>query len=311
MSLPAPHEPLALGIDAGGSHTRALLARLNGEILGAGEAGPANYQSTGQAAAFEALNQVVAQALSNAGQASVDQIQLACLGAAGMDRPEDMAVFQGWAATALPNARVRLVNDALIALAAGTPEVWGLVIICGTGSIAYGRTPQGEVARAGGWGYLLGDEGSGYDIGLQALRAVLRASDGRAAPTRLRDVILSAWQLAQPQDLVRKVYAGLPRSDFARLARLVEDCAASGDEVATGIMLRAGAELAEAAVAVTRRLGFIGPVPTALTGGVMVRGRMVREALLASAQASGLTLEPVTPVSEPVRGALRLALTSV
>ncbi len=177
-------DPVVLGIDAGGSKTRALVASPDGQVIGSGEAGPANYQSTGQAAAFQALAQAVGQALETA-RIDIQQVASLCLGAAGIDRPEDFAVFQGWAVQAFPRARLHLANDAQIVLAAGTPEGWGLVIISGTGSIAYGRTAQGAIARAGGWGYLLGDEGSGYSIGLQALQAVMRAQDGRDGQTGL------------------------------------------------------------------------------------------------------------------------------
>lgn len=311
---PALGGPLLVGIDAGGSKTRALVGGAGGAVLGWGEAGPANYQSTGLKAAFQALDAAVEQALERAGAgperdpaAARALVGAACLGAAGMDRPKDFAVFQGWAERAFPNARLRLVNDAHIALAAGTPAGWGLVLIAGTGSIAYGRSPDGRVERAGGWGYLLGDEGSGYDIGLQALRAVTRASDGRAPQTTLTEAVLAAWALDHPQDLVSKLYGGLPRAEIARLAPLVERCAEQGDAVAAGILAAAGEALADAAAAVVRRLGLEGAVPTALAGGVLLRGERVRGALLRGARDRGLELSPVEFVRDPAEGALRLA----
>jgi N-acetylglucosamine kinase-like BadF-type ATPase len=299
-------DAVILGIDAGGSKTRALVGRVDGQVIGSGEAGPANYQSTGQAAAFEALDLAVRRALEEAG-ARAEQVASLCLGAAGMDRPEDFSVFQGWAAGAFPLARLRLVNDARIVLAAGTPAGWGLVIISGTGSIAYGRTAQGTTARAGGWGYLLGDEGSGYSIGLRALQAVMRAHDGRDGQTLLREAVLSEWGLTAPEALVRKVYAGLSRADIARLAGLVERCAEAGDPKASQILAWAGAELAEVASAVVKQLQFEGPVPAALTGGVLLHGKRVREVLLEAAKGMGLLFEPVQMVEDPTLGALRLA----
>lgn len=295
-----------LGIDAGGSKTRALVASLDGEVIGTGEAGPANYQSTGQAAAFHALDLAVSLALETA-KAAIQQIESVCLGAAGMDRPEDFLIFQDWATRVFPNARLRLVNDAQIVLAAGTPEGWGVAIISGTGSIAYGKTAQGAVARAGGWGYLLGDEGSGYSIGLRALQAVVRAHDGRASQTMLGEVILAEWGLNAPEALVRKVYAGLPRADIARLAEIVEECAKAGDQKAGEILDWAGEELAATASAVIKKLGIQGAVPAALTGGVLNHGKRVREVMLEMAQARGLFLQPVTLVKDPAIGALRIA----
>jgi N-acetylglucosamine kinase-like BadF-type ATPase len=295
-----------LGIDAGGSKTRALAGQTDGQVIGAGEAGAANYQSTGQAAAFQALDQAAGRALEAAG-ASAEQVVSVCLGAAGMDRPEDFAIFQGWAARAFPKARPRLVNDAQIVLAAGTPAGWGLAIISGTGSIAYGRTAQGTTARAGGWGYLLGDEGSGYSIGLRALQAVMRAHDGRDGPTRLTAAVLEAWELVAPEGLVRKVYGGLPRAEVARLAGLVERCAEAGDAAAGEILEWAGKELAATAAAAVKQLRIEGAVPTALTGGVLLHGTRVREALLEAAASMGPRFEPVRLVEDPALGALRLA----
>jgi N-acetylglucosamine kinase-like BadF-type ATPase len=302
---------LVIGIDAGGSKTLALAAEAqDGAVLARGEAGPANYQAVGPSTAFASLDAAVGRALEAAGGAA-DGVTALCLGAAGMDRAEDFALFQGWAAQHFPAARVRLVNDARIVLAAGTPEGWGLALISGTGSIAYGRTRAGEAARAGGWGYLLGDEGSGYDIGLQALRSVTRAADGRDTPTLLLNAILAAWGLTRAQDLVRKVYGGLARAEIARLSAVVEECAASGDPRALEILDQAGAELARSAGAVIRRLAFDGPVPTALTGGVLVGGERVRHALLRAAGQNSLLLSPTAIVPEPARGAVRLALESL
>lgn len=247
------------------------------------------------------------------------QVQAICVGAAGADRPEDRGLFESWAAGAFPAAHFRISNDALIVLYAGTPEGWGLAIISGTGSIAYGRHPDGQLARAGGWGYLLGDEGSGYAIGLAALRAATRAADGRGPRTLLLPTLLEHWQLDGPTRLVRKVYGELAgagaRAEIARLARLVEQVAAQGDACAEAILTEAGQELALAASAVAAQLAAIpglspggaSPLPCALTGGVLVNGHRVREAFTHAAAARGLALAPITLVKEPAVGAVRLA----
>jgi N-acetylglucosamine kinase-like BadF-type ATPase len=308
---------MLLGIDAGGTKTLAILADRAGQMLARGEAGPANYQSAGREAALAALSLAVERALAAAG-AQREQVQAICLGAAGADRPEDRGIFEDWAAQACPNARSRITNDALIVLYAGTPAGWGLALISGTGSIAYGRHPGGQLARAGGWGYLLGDEGSGYAIGLAALRAAARAADGRGPHTALLADLLAYWQLDGPTRLVRKVYGELAgagaRAEIARLARIVEQAAAQGDAVSAAILREAGQELALAAGAVVDRLAAIepgslppGPLPCALTGGVLVKGTRVREEFLAAAAARGLALAPVTLVPEPALGAVRLA----
>jgi len=225
-----------------------------------------------------------------------------------MGRPEDRAVMQTWAAERFPGATVAVVTDAQLVLAAGTPAGWGLALISGTGSLAYGEDAAGRNARAGGWGYLLGDEGSGYAIGLAALRAVMRAADGRGPATALTAAVLAHWGLQQPQELVRHVYRPeLGRTEIAALAALVDAAAGQGDAVARALTAEAGRELALAVQAVARQLAFTGAVPCAVAGSVLVKGQAVATAFRAAAVELGLQLEPFTPVAEPVWGAIRLA----
>jgi N-acetylglucosamine kinase-like BadF-type ATPase len=197
-------------------------------------------------------------------------------------------------------------------LAAGTPQGWGVALICGTGSIAWARDASGRQARAGGWGYLLGDEGGGFDIGLTALRAILHAADGRGPQTILTDAILDRWALPAPDALVAHVYRPpLPPAEIAVLAPLVNDAAAAGDGVAMTILRRAGQELASLVQAAARDLDMARPLPCALAGGALLRSPALQDAFLAAAGDLGLTLGPVTPVSEPAEGALRLARAAV
>ena len=147
-----PRGGLLLGIDGGGSKTVALLADLDGRVLGRGVAGSSNYQAAGAQAAQTALDQAIAAAYANARlpgpawpQAS-DAISAACFGLAGVDRPEDRDLFEAWTADRLPHARVVIANDAELVLAAGTAYGWGCALISGTGSIVYGRDPAGRTA---------------------------------------------------------------------------------------------------------------------------------------------------------------------
>jgi len=298
-----------IGVDGGGSKTAALLARLDGTILGRGSADCSNYRAVGPENACQAIDQALRAAFASAGLPfDPASVSMACFGLAGVDRPNDEAPVQDWAEQLWPGMPVRYVNDARLVLAAGTPDGWGLAVICGTGSIAYARSPLGQVARAGGWGYLLGDEGSGYDIGRAALRCVARAADGRGPQTALTGLVLEHWALEKPQDLVRFVYrAEIPRKEIAALAVLVEQAAAEGDPAAREIVKRAGDELATAARVAAGRLDFSGPAPCALAGGVLVKGTQVAGAFLASAARHFLHLEPVQKVAEPAYGAVLLA----
>jgi N-acetylglucosamine kinase-like BadF-type ATPase len=296
-----------LGIDAGGTKTTALLADHAGAILSRGTAGPANFQVIGHAAAEAALAQAAQSAYAAAGVAHPG-IGAVCIGLAGVDRAHERTHFRNWAAAHFPGAAVRIVNDAELVLAAGTPDDWGAALICGTGSIVYGRGVGGARARAGGWGHLLGDEGSGYAIGLAALRALLRAYDGRSPATELTPRVLDHWQLSTPPDLLHRVYqehAG--KAAIAGLAPLVIDAAVGGDRTAAAIVEEAAAELALAVAAVAQRLAVTGALPCAVAGGLILGAPLLLRRFLAQAESHGLRLDPVTRVVEPALGAIRLA----
>ena len=296
-----------LGVDGGGTKTTALVADADGRVLGRGTAGGSNAKSTGEAAARAAVWGAIEQAYAAAGL-RVQPPRAACLGLAGVDTPGDAAQWAPWVAQVLPGAQVRIVNDIDLVLAGGTPEEWGVAVIAGTGAIALGRAKDGRAARVGGWGWLLGDEGSGFWIGLRALQAVTRADDGRGPQTALTETVLARWGLAAPEGLLAAAYrTPFPRAEIAALTGAVEAAAGEGDETALAITREAGLELALAAEAVVRRLGLGAPVPGALAGGVLVRGRAVREAMLAALRKRGLALDPVQLVDEPAKGAVVIA----
>ena len=295
---------LVVGVDGGGSKTLTLVADTQGTILGRGIAGPSNYQVVGQEAACAAI----ATAIRGARAQIPGELSALCLGIAGAGRASDRALFQGWAEARYPGIPISVVHDGQLALAAGTPEGWGIAVLCGTGSLIYGEDRQGRPARAGGWGYLLGDEGSGYAIGLAALRAVACAADGRGPATALTQAILEHWSLDQPQDLIAHVYRPrLPRTEIAGLTEIVVDIAERGDQVAGELLRAAGEELAQAARAVASQLALPLPIPCALAGSVILHAAPVRQSFQQAATVQGLALGPITPVPEPARGAVRLA----
>ncbi len=323
---PTQASDFIVGVDGGGSKTRALIAKasksanLNEIILGEGVAGPSNYQAVGRTAAYRALDQAIQSAVENVGV--IGKPRAICLGLAGVGRPQDREIFRTWGASRYPKVPLIVDNDSRLVLAAGTPEGWGIALISGTGSIAYGRSPLGQVARAGGWGYIFGDEGSGYALGVAALRAVAWAADGRAPSTALTDAILAHWSLEQPQALIPRVYQGVEESapvmagapsrewrlEIAALAVLVKRAAQDGDAVAQRIVQEAGQALALLIAAVARNLKLKqSPFPCAFAGSVIVKGHVVYDALLSSAGDLGLQLAPVTLVPDPAHGALRLA----
>ncbi len=292
-----------LGLDGGGTKTLALLADENGNILARGLGGASNYNAVGFEAACAALETAITQALS-----SVDQsVASLCLGLAGAGRPADRVRFHAWAAQRFPQAKIIVVSDAEILLNAVPPTGAALALICGTGSIVYGRTESGELLRAGGWGYLFGDEGSGFALGAAALRAVMRAYDGRGRPTLLTDLVLQRCALTDPQGLVKSIYgAETPRAEIAALSDLVEQAASEHDPVAITLLDEAAHELAFAVQAVYRRLGNL-PVPLALTGGVILNGAHLAALFHQACQSLDLHFTDIYPVPEPALGAVWLA----
>ena len=304
-------DDLVLGFDGGGTRTVAVLAarRPDGgwQMLGRGEGGPSNRQAVGTPAALAALDAAVDGAFAAAGKPR-KAVRVACLGLAGAGRPKDQDVVREWAARTQLAATVDVIEDAALLLAAGTPDGWGVAVVAGTGSMAFARAANGRTARAGGWGPLLGDEGSGYAIALAGLRAAARAADGRAPATPLTDRLLAANGLSRPEELIGVVYRGGDRAALAALAPVVMDAAADGDPVADDIVRAAAAELAAAAAAAARSLGLDSAFPVALAGGLLASSPEYREQFLTALADRGLTAGPVTVVTEPVEGAVRLAL---
>lgn len=299
---------LLLGIDGGGSKTTALLATSDGAVIGRGAGGASNYQAVGLQPALAELEKAVREAAASAGAFGTIPIASVCLGMAGVDRPEDRAAFSGWAAVRFPGARIKLVSDAHLVLAAGAGSAAGVALISGTGSIAYAQDGRGNTARAGGWGYLLGDEGSGYRIALEGMRAVTRAWDGMAPPTTLTTSMLEALSIQSPPELVRKLYREqMGRAEIARLAELVLRCAQAGDAAAVQILNEAAAHLAGFAAAAARKLALSGPLPCAVAGGLLMHSTALRDAVVIQARAEGLELAPVTVVEDPAVGAIVLA----
>lgn len=300
--------PLLLGVDGGGTKTEVVIADAAGNELGRGFAGASNYQKIGFPAATAEVVSAEQLALQ-AAQGNASEIRSVVLGMSGVDREADARLFRAWAAERYPQAAVQVVNDAELVLHAGTPQGWGIGVICGTGATVVGRTRSGVQARADGWGHLLGDEGSGYWIGSHALRAVFRAIDGRGPQTALQDAIFAEWGIDSYEPILTRIYSeDAPASDTAALAAVVNRCAEAGDAVAQEILEAAGTKIADTVAAVIRRLGMTGVVPIGLAGGVIIKSRGVQRSMLAAARERDIDLSPVTNVPRPVLGAVKMAV---
>lgn len=291
-----------LGIDAGGTKTIGLLADEQGRVIAEARGGGANLQTHGELEVekvFDGITETLGRDHT---------ISAVCLGIAGVDRPHDEAVIRGILRRLGHRDGVRVVNDAAIALAAGAPARVGIVVLAGTGSIAFGADLSGRTARSAGYGFLLADEGSGYWLGHQMLRAAVRSFDGRGPKTLLEPLVFEAFEVSTVADLVPRVYEkGLPKHRIAALAPLVERARLSGDAVATELVEQAGRELALAARGVHRQLDFRGePFPVVLAGGVFKAVPMLPEPLARHLDLPGA--RPSLLAAEPACGAVALAL---
>jgi N-acetylglucosamine kinase-like BadF-type ATPase len=295
-----------LGIDAGGTKTVCQLADENGAVVSEARRGGANLQAVGELQVEKILHEVMEEAI---GHREIMPAAI-CLGIAGVDRPGDSATVAAIMKRIGYKARVLVVNDALVALEAGAPGQPGVVIISGTGSISYGRNNQGEAARSGGWGYVLGDEGSGYWIGRAALRAVLRQADHRGPTTMLTPLLLEYFGVRQPQELIHEVYhTNLKPAAIGTLARCVQSAFGEGDAVAIGILRGGANELETFAMSVARRLGLVGqPFPFILAGGIFRAVPWLKEELERRLPVVAPRSEVHMLEGEPAAGAVRLAL---
>lgn len=295
-----------LGLDAGGTKTVCLLANEAGEVVASARAGGANLQAAGELAVEKVLHEVMEEAI---GDRRITPAAI-CLGIAGVDRPDDHAVIRGIMRRIGRASRVLVVNDALVALEAGAPGEPGVVVISGTGSIAYGRNANREAARAGGWGYVLGDEGSGYWIGRAALRAVLRESDRRGPATALSPLLLAHFGVARAQGLIHEVYHNsLQPAAIGVLATCVQQAFGQGDSVAIGILRSAADELEGSALSVARRLGLIGrPFAFILAGGIFRAVPWLEQELGRRLPVSAPNSRVEHLDREPAHGAVTLAL---
>ena len=273
-----------LGVDGGQSGTTAVVGDETGRIVGVGRSGPCNHVATeqGRTRFLTSLSGAVAAT-------GVSHFRSACLGFSGGPKDKDSLTRE-----IVKSECYSIVNDAVTALAGALAGEPGVVMIAGTGSIAFGRNASGEEARAGGWGYVFGDEGGAFDLVRRALRAALQYEEGWGPATTLRDALLHAEGADSANDLLHLFYTDrYPRSRVATLAPLVGQCAESGDAVAASILDECTDALATIAKATCAKLGVS---RVSYVGGVFQNARILaRFRMLVNAQA---------PLYGPAVGAL-------
>ena len=309
--------PYYLGIDGGGTKTTCAVGD-ESRLLATATAGGSNIIRAGKTQARESLHQSVHQACAAAG-ITPTQVARTCVGGSGAARPELAAIVRNILAEIL-SSPIDVVGDMEIALEAAFDTGPGVIIIAGTGSIGYGRDRHGNTARAGGWGFAIGDEGSAHWIGRAAVSAVLRAADRASANLESRaafdrspfvPALMKSWGVASLSDLARAANS-IPPPDFAALFPAIS---ASEDRLALQVLASAGIELAQIAALISHRLfppdGSqsvpVAMIPVAMIGSVFRHAVVTRENFYNELRRLDPRAEVIPAVVDPVEGALKMA----
>jgi N-acetylglucosamine kinase-like BadF-type ATPase len=296
---------LYLGIDGGQSSTKALIADETGRVIGRGRGGPCNHVASaeGRAKFFNAVGDCLQQACS---EAALDPTKVhfasVCLGLSG--GAEDK---EAYTKELIASDRYKLTHDAEIALIGGTGGEPGIIIIGGTGSIAFGRNAKMQSARAGGWGYIFGDEGGAFDLVRQALRRALQYEEGWGKPTILYKALLEVSGAPSANTLLHEFYNQFNRQQIASHAHLVTAAAEQGDEVALEVLRRAAEHLTCYVTGVYRQLFHVKETVQIVAVGGVFQSRALTQQLMQHIYSS-ILCPTGAPRFSPASGALLEAL---
>jgi len=253
------------GIDAGGTTTKCILMNENGELLAESKAGPANYQVTGLTNVIQEIRKALNVVRKKAG---INEIDILGIGLAGVISKEDIQMVKNNLLLLNQGKNYFITSDGEIAVLGAYAGEPGIVVIAGTGSIIYGLKENGDTVRVGGWGPILGDEGSGFWIGLKALQAIIKTEEGRCTNTSLSNILMNSFNINNLKELVSFVYQDkLPREKIASLAPLVIEAMANGDQVAKQIIETGCDELILMIKVIAKKLNYQ-KKEIAVTGGL-------------------------------------------
>jgi N-acetylglucosamine kinase-like BadF-type ATPase len=291
-----------VAIDGGGTKTTAVIVDHAGNEIARTTTTTSNPSVIGLEPATTVLTSLVADIL---GAANVDAPAAGLwAGLSGFGRANDHAVLR--ARLSPFTADLKLTNDVELVLGA-YPDMVGIAAIAGTGSIVAGRNRSGDFVRVGGWGHIFGDEGSGYFYGVEALRAVAAAIDGTGPDTDLARRILDEVGVADPFDLIPRIYGAMDKAAIANLSRHTMDAAYHGDAVALSIVERGAALMATMITTAARRLGIAGHLPLALAGGVYLHNQITRRHLMDILEPNWSSIETTLVIDPALTAARSLA----
>lgn len=293
-----------IGIDGGGTKTVGLLTTTEGEEIAKIKNGPSNYHVVGVETTYQVLNDII-KTLTSQIDRTHDNLVI-CIGMAGLGREDDKKVINEICDKIEITTKRILTHDAHIALVGGIGKPEGIIVISGTGSIVYGIDSHGNEIRAGGWGYLIGDEGSGYDIAIKGLQAVAKAADYRQPSTILTELYLTQLNLEDPKQLIRWVHTA-ERNEIAQLSGTVFEGMENGDRTAIGIIETATNELVCAVESVIRQATFRDTINIVLNGGNLIHQKVFSDNLENKLYEKIDNITVMFPKYDPVDGATLLA----
>jgi N-acetylglucosamine kinase-like BadF-type ATPase len=303
------NEAFFFGIDGGGTHSRLAIVDRRGTVLARTEAGSTNIYSVSKEAVFEHLAELLVPALKAAGLGK-ENLAAGCIGSAGLGREGERRIFRGFFDSLLgPQTPVKLCNDGEILLCGGLEGLEGYCLISGTGSMALGRSADGRMVRAGGFGYMLGDEGAAAWIGKTAIARILRSLEGRDLPSSMLEAILEKTRLTQSADLIQYVHHGADKAQVAAVAPVVTAAARKGDPLALDILHSGAAELVLLVQSVLDQSPWIKNLTLVLAGGVIEHDEILSGKLRESLSAGFPRLALTSPRGSALEGACLLART--
>jgi N-acetylglucosamine kinase-like BadF-type ATPase len=304
-------------VDGGGTKTTALIADVKGNHIIESESGSSNYKSIGVKSAKENINNAVISVIENLGLRNKHKLifKSTCFGLAGNDSNEDAKIykeiiFNDVIEKYLDRNKIIICNDTRIGLAAGSDSKNGVMIICGTGSNCYGINEQGREAKVNGWDYILGDEGSGYAIGIKALRALMRAYDGRGESTLLSKTILENLNIKDISELIKWAYSySFSKDRIAAITKTVCKTAEMGDKISKKILKEEADEAIISVKTVVDKLGLADKeFDLVFVGNVFKCEKYFKSVLMRKLKSkfTKINFKPLT--KKPVEGAIKLAL---
>lgn len=302
-------EKYFIGVDGGGTKTEVVLITRSGNIIARIKGGSTNFQALGGAKLKQEIMSLFEKLLKKTNLLDSKVVHI-YLGLAGAGRKSDQKTIKELFHDTEYKNKISIDSDAIIALAGAFSNRPGIILIAGTGAICFGKNIKGDIVRSGGWGYLLGDEGSGYYIGREAIMAALKDFDGRGDTTALKKILIAKYNLESIDQIIPLIYQNkLDRVEIANIAPIVFEEAKKDDAICRQIIKQAGKELGRLGKAVAIRLGFSDDkIKIALIGSIFNQQEMLINEICKELFEISWNIELTEPEFEPALGACILAM---